>query len=121
MNWLIKRIQSFGYAFKGIWLLFRHETNAQIHLLAIVLVISAALFFHISPVEWALVLFAIGLVVSAEGFNTAIEKLTDSIYKDHNEKAGHIKDIAAGSVLVCAIIAAIIGFIVFLPYIFNLF
>jgi diacylglycerol kinase (ATP) len=121
MNWLFKRIKSFGYAFNGIWLLFRHEANAQIHLLAIVVVTIAGAFFHISTTEWALVAFAIGIVVSAEAFNSVIEKLTDSIYKDHNEKAGVIKDIAAGAVLVCAIVAAIIGCIVFLPYIFNLF
>lgn len=120
MNWLLKRFKSFGYALKGIWLLFRHEANAQIHLLAIVVVTSAGLYFHISTTEWALVALAIGIVVSAEAFNSAIEKLTDSIYKDYNEKAGAIKDIAAGAVLVCAIVAVIIGCIVFLPYILNL-
>jgi len=116
MYWIIKRIKSFGYALKGIWLLFRHEANAQVHLLAIVVVTTAGLFFHISKMEWALIAIAIGMVVAAEAFNSAIEKLTDSIYKEQHETAGKIKDIAAGAVLVCAIVAVIIGCVVFLPY-----
>jgi diacylglycerol kinase (ATP) len=121
MNWIIKRIKSFGYAFKGIWLLFRDEANAQIHLLAIVVVVAACIYFQITKTEWALVFIAIGMVVAAEAFNSAIEKLTDSIYKDHHETAGKIKDIAAGGVLVCAIVAVIIAILVFLPYIQKLF
>jgi diacylglycerol kinase (ATP) len=117
MNWLQKRIRSFGYAFKGIWMLFRHEANAQIHLLAIIIVTIAGIYFHLSLIKWALVAIAIGMVISAEAFNSAIEKLTDGIYKEQNENAGKIKDIAAGAVLICAITAVVIGIIVFLPYI----
>lgn len=112
-----KRVKSFSYAFKGIWLLIKHEPNAQIHLFATCVVIFAGFFFNISRFEWLFILFAIGLVLAAEAFNSSVEKLTDGIYKEQNTNAGKIKDIAAGAVLICAIIAAIIGIIVFLPYI----
>ncbi len=63
-----------------------------------------------------MIIFAIGLVISAEMINTAIETLTDLISPEHHDKAGRAKDIAAGAVLIAAISAAIIGIIIFLPY-----
>jgi diacylglycerol kinase (ATP) len=119
MKWLHSRINSFGFAFKGLWQLFRYEANAQIHLIAMVVVCFTGLYFKITPTEWALVAIAIGMVVAAEAFNSAIEKVTDSIYKEKNETAGKIKDLAAGGVLFCALIAIVIAVLVFFPYIRN--
>jgi diacylglycerol kinase (ATP) len=56
------------------------------------------------------------MVLAAEGFNTAIERLVDLVSPDFHPVAGDVKDVAAGAVLICAIAAAIIGMIIFIPY-----
>ncbi|MBR2456835.1 MAG: diacylglycerol kinase family protein [Bacteroidaceae bacterium] len=119
MNELKKRIKSFGYAFKGIASLLKKEHNAWIHCLAIVVVTSLGFYFHITPTEWCIVLLCFGMVLAAEGFNTAIERLVDLVSPERHPVAGDVKDVAAGAVLICAIAAAIIGCIIFLPYLLN--
>ena len=119
MNGLQKRIKSFGYAFKGIAKLVRRERNAWIHCTAIVVVTLAGLHFGITPTEWCIVMVCFGMVLAAEGFNTAIERIVDLVSPEHHPIAGDVKDIAAGAVLICAIATAIIGGIIFLPYLMN--
>ena len=112
----IKRlIKSFGYAFSGLKKAYLEEPNMKIHITMSILVIICGIIFKVSRLEWIILLFAIGLVISAELHNTAIENLTDLITKDFNQEAGKIKDVAASFVLVLAIIAAIIGLIIFVP------
>jgi diacylglycerol kinase len=110
-----QRLKSFQYAFKGIAVFFQTQTNAIIHFLAAFLVIILGFLFQITWYEWALLIFAIGLVFSMEVMNTAIEFLTDLVSPNPNEKAGKVKDIAAGAVLLAVITALLIGVIVFLP------
>lgn len=119
MNELKKRIKSFSYAFKGIASLLKKEHNAWIHCLAIVVVTSLGFYFHITPTEWCIVLLCFGMVLAAEGFNTAIERLVDLVSPERHPVAGDVKDVAAGAVLIGAIAAAIIGCIIFLPYLLN--
>lgn len=119
MNELKKRIKSFGYAFKGIASLLKKEHNAWIHCLAIVVVTSLGFYFQITSTEWCIVLLCFGMVLAAEGFNTAIERLVDLVSPERHPVAGDVKDVAAGAVLICAIAAAIIGCIIFLPYLLN--
>ena len=114
-----KRIKSFGYAFKGIASLIKKEHNAWIHCTAIVVVTLAGFYFGITPTEWCIVVLCFGLVLAAEGFNTAIERLVDLVSPDYHPIAGDVKDVAAGAVLVCAIAVAIVGMIVFIPYLFG--
>lgn len=115
-SFLHSRLASFKFAFQGIFFMFRTQKNAWIHFIAAILVVTLGFYFKLDKMEWCIVLFAIGLVISAEMINTAIELLTDIISPEHSEKAGRVKDIAAGAVLVTAIIAAIAGIIIFLPY-----
>ncbi len=68
--------------------------------------------------EWVAIILCIGMVLATELINTAIERLVDLISPDRNPIAGQIKDIAAGAVLICAIAAAIVGLIIFIPYLF---
>lgn len=75
----------------------------------------AGFIFQISTTEWILQLLAIGLVMTAEALNTAIEKLTDYIQPEYDKKIGFIKDIAAGAPAIAAIIAVIIGVLIYLP------
>ena len=112
-------LSSFRFAFKGVGKLF-NERNARIHLAAAVLVVAMGAYFQISSQEWVMVIFAIGLVMAAEGFNTALENIVDLISPEIHEKAGNAKDLAAGSVLITSIAAAIIGLIIFLPRILEL-
>jgi diacylglycerol kinase len=108
-----KNIKSFKYAFKGIWLFFRNENNARIHLFASILVICLGIFLQISLNHWLWITLAIGIVWMAEAFNTAIEKIVDFISPEYNKQAGEIKDLAAGAVIFAALVAFIIGILVF--------
>jgi diacylglycerol kinase (ATP) len=110
---LRKRFGSFRFAFKGIIHAFTQEHNFRIHFLAAILVIAAGFYFELRMVGWTLILFAIGFVLVAELFNSAIELLADVVSPEENKTIGKVKDIAAGAVLVAVIVAVIIGIIVF--------
>lgn len=109
------RMASFRNAWKGLSVFVRQEHNAWIHLSMTVLVILAGVLFRISTYEWIAVVFAIGLVISAEAINSAIERLADVVQPNRDERIRDVKDICAGAVLVCAMTAFVIGLIVFLP------
>jgi diacylglycerol kinase len=116
-----KFLKGFVYAWRGIVAAVRSERNMKFHAVAALCVVVAGFVLQISPMEWAAVLLCCGLVISAEMVNTAIEKLCDVVEPNLNEKIRAIKDIAAGAVWVCAIAAACVGVIVFLPKIIELF
>lgn len=116
-----KLINSFKYAIEGIISSFKTERNMKIHVLAMIVVIALGLFFKLNKVEWCFIIIAIASVISAELFNTAIETVVDMVSPERNPKAKLAKDITAGAVLVVAIGAAIIGFIIFGPQIINVF
>lgn len=116
-----KRIDSFRYAFNGIRLLIQNEHNAWIHCFAAICVVIAGFFFGISDREWIAVIIVIGAVLSAEAINSAIESLADLVSPGYNENVKKTKDMAAGSVLIMAIAAAIVGCIIFIPKIILLF
>ncbi|MEM9142852.1 MAG: diacylglycerol kinase family protein [Bacteroidota bacterium] len=114
-SFLENRIKSVGYALKGAWLLIRTEASIQIQVVIALVVTGAGFYFKISTAEWILQLFAIAMVLGIEGLNTAIEKLADYVQPDYDPKIGFIKDVSAGAVMLVAIIAAIIGLIIYLP------
>jgi diacylglycerol kinase len=114
-------LNSFGFAFKGISTLLLKERNFRIHCAFFILVICAGLFFKITSSEWLAVLGISALVISLEALNTSIEKLCDLYSTEKNQSIEKIKDIAAGSVLISAIFAVIIGMIIFIPYIVTFF
>ena len=113
-----KRLLSFRYATKGILYALRTQHNLWIHLTAALLVVGFGIFFSLSTCEWIGVSFAIGMVISAEIFNSSIEKLTDLASPGLSREAGQVKDMAAGAVFIFAITAAIIGLFIFAPKIF---
>jgi diacylglycerol kinase (ATP) len=78
-------------------------------------VLAAAIYFRLSTDEWRWIILAIALVWLAEGFNTAIERLSDAVTVEPNENIGYAKDVAAGAVLMAAVIAVVIGVTIFLP------
>jgi diacylglycerol kinase len=110
-----KELKRFAAAFNGLYLLFTREPHGRVHLVAMVLAIAAGWYFRISALEWMAILIAIGIVIGAEGLNTAIEKLGDFVHKEKHNEMRHIKDIAAGAVLIAAIVAAVVACIIFIP------
>lgn len=112
-NQLQNRINSFKYAFKGIADLFKTQIHARIHAFFTVLVIGGGIFFNISKTEWLICILSIAIVLAAEAINTALEYVVDLVSPEYNELAGKAKDVAAGAVLILAIAATIIGFMIF--------
>ena len=109
--------KSFGYAFEGIFTCIRNERNIKIH--AILVVIAGAV-LGITPTEWCICLTLFGLVIALELVNTAIESVVDLVTTERKPLAKVAKDTAAGAVLVAAIMAAIVGLIIFVPRIVSL-
>ena len=112
---LKKRIRSFGYAFRGLRDLFIYEHNAWIHLTAAVCAVALGFIYKISSIEWIALCGVIGFVFAMEIINSAIEKLADVVSPQKNEKIRLVKDLSAAAVLVSAIIAVIVGLLIFLP------
>jgi diacylglycerol kinase (ATP) len=80
-----------------------------------ILMTIAGFYFNISTNEWLFQIIAIGLVMSIEGLNTAVEKIADFIHPDYHQRIGFIKDIAAGAVFFAALTAITIGLIIYVP------
>jgi diacylglycerol kinase (ATP) len=109
------RIKSFSYAFAGLRRFIIREHNARIHLLATIIVIIAGVAFKITAVEAAMLAIVTGLVWVAEILNTCVERLADLITKERHPGIGIVKDLAAGAVLIAAIIAVIVALFIFIP------
>ncbi len=116
-----KFIDGMGFALNGIKLLFAGQNNIKIQGIIGIFVCLLGWIITLSPLEWIIVLFCIGWVISAESFNTAIEYVVDFISPDYHIKAGQIKDISAGGVLIISITSSIIGLIIFIPKCIMLF
>ena len=108
-------VRGFGYAFAGLKALFASEVNALIHAVVAAAVIVAGVLLNLATWEWVAVTFAMGLVLAAEAFNTAIERLCDRVTRENDDLIGETKDLAAGAVLIAVIAAVAVGLIVFLP------
>jgi diacylglycerol kinase len=114
-----KRVNAFKYALEGIVSAFKTEVHLKVHLLAALVVVNAGFYFHITKTEWCFILLCCALVISLELINSAVEKLTDSVFKDVHPNAKYIKDVAAGAVLVASIVSVVIAVIIFCPYILR--
>jgi diacylglycerol kinase len=108
--------KSVSYAFNGCRLAFK-DNHMKVHVLMAVLVISAGFFFGITQTEWLSCSMVIGLVIGLEIVNTAIEHFVDLVEPHFNPKAGAIKDLAAGAVLVASVVAVVCGLVIFSKYI----
>lgn len=113
-----KLARSFKYAFEGIYSGIKTETNWKIGLIEAFAVIIAGFVLNISRDDWIIVIILIGLVLSAELGNSAIEAIVNSFTQEHHPGAKLAKDFAAGSVVIVIITAAVVGTMVFWPYIF---
>ncbi|HLT81883.1 MAG TPA: diacylglycerol kinase family protein [Cyclobacteriaceae bacterium] len=108
-------IAGFAFAGKGIALAFRSQPNLKVQVAIAVVVTVLGLVLELTVVEWACLLLAMGLVLSLEIANTAIEKMVDLVTREHHPVAGQVKDLAAGAVLAASIIAGIVGLLILMP------
>lgn len=121
MTYLSKRMNSFKHAARGILTLFKDSSNALIQLVTGVIVIIMGFILKVSSLEWVAIIVVIGLVLSMEAINTALERLSD--YACNNEVhplIKKVKDISAAAVLIVALVALAVGLIIFLPKITEL-
>lgn len=112
---------SFKNAFDGIKNAFATEYHMVIHSYFAIAVIISGVLFQISYVEWLICLLLIGAVFALELINTAIEAIVNMITTDYNFYAKVAKDTSAGAVLVMSIASAVIGLIIFVPKLIELF
>jgi diacylglycerol kinase (ATP) len=112
-------LKSFTYASKGIKVALS-QRNMRVHILCAIIAIVTAYILSISLTEWCIILICIGIVLSLEIINTAIEALVDLVEPNQNPIAGKVKDLAAGAVLVFSIISTMIAIMIFGKYILDL-
>jgi len=107
--------KSLEAAWSGCVLAWRNERNLRIHSAATVLVAAAAIALGLSAMECSLLALTVGLVLSMEMMNTAIEGLVDLVSPEYHELAKAVKDGAAAAVALAAAVAVIIGLLVLGP------
>jgi diacylglycerol kinase (ATP) len=112
------RLQSFRYAVNGIAELLKNEHNSRIHLAAAIVAIILGIILKLTNIEWSLLIIVIGIVFLTELLNSAIEKLADKVDSEWDELIGKAKDFSAAAVLLSAVIAIIVGLMIFIPKIF---
>jgi diacylglycerol kinase (ATP) len=117
-SFLRNRYKSIGYAFKGAYYLLKTESSIKVQFFIALLVTAAGFYFEISNTEWLIQIGFIGLVMSIEGLNTAVEYVADFIHPEHHVAIGRIKDIAAGAVFIASVAAFIAAIVIYFPKVF---
>jgi diacylglycerol kinase len=113
-------IKSFGYAIQGLQFSFKHELNFKIEIACGIVACTCAFLFGITRIEWFMLLINITVVLMAELFNTALEKMCNMIQKETHATIKIIKDVSAAAVTITALFAFITGLIIFTPYFLKL-
>ncbi len=116
-----KFLNSFTYPIKGLRYAYKNEQNLAVDVGIALLVLIASFIFKVSKTEFALLILTIGLVISLELVNTAIEATVDLVTQEYHPLAKVAKDTSAAAVLVFSIVAVIIGLVIFIPKIIGLF
>ncbi|MDM8529742.1 diacylglycerol kinase family protein [Anaerolineales bacterium HSG25] len=116
----ISRLESFKYGFSGIWFTLTTQRNAQIHTIMGGLVVGVGFLVGLNRVEWAIITLTMGLVVTLETLNTALEVAMDHLAPEIHPQVKIVKDTAAGAVLLGAITAVIVGLLLLGPPLFDL-
>ncbi|MGE3727121.1 MAG: diacylglycerol kinase family protein [Candidatus Sericytochromatia bacterium] len=113
--WSLAFFKGFKWAFSGLFYALHTQRNMQVHLLATLLASGLSLYLQISRLEWILLLLTFALVWMAEMVNTALEATLDHLAPEIHPQVKIAKDVAAGAVLVAAIFAILIGFLLWGP------
>lgn len=109
------RLKSVSFALKGAVKLITTEHSIMVQFFLGIFMTIVGFLMDITTTEWLFQTLAIGLVMSVEGINTAVEKIADFIHPNFHERIGFIKDIAAGAVFFAALTAVAIGLIIYIP------
>ena len=112
--------KSFKHALRGVGVVFKNEQSFRIQVICAVFVVFASALFRIKVYEWILVLLLIGSVLSLEMINSILERIVDSFKPRIHPIVKDIKDVMAGTVFVASVISAIVGLIIFYPYLEKL-
>jgi len=113
----IKRIaKSFLYAIRGLIKTFQEEQNFKIQSMVAVIILALGFYFEITRIEWIFLVLVIGLVLLMEVLNSAVERIVDILKPRIDTYVKEIKDIMAAAVMLSAIIAVVIGLLIFIPY-----
>ena len=108
-------LRSLIFASQGAKQFFSRDRNGKIQTVIAVTAIVLGFTVRLSSFQWLLVLFCIGLVISLEMINSAIEQYCDLVTTDFHPSIKIIKDVAAGAVLVASLMSLVIGLIIFIP------
>ena len=119
-KFLPSRIRSIRTAFAGLRQVLVSQPNARIHALITLIVFIMAFSLGLDRLEWTSLLLVIGLVWTAEIFNTSMEALLDWVRPERSEQARIIKDICAAAVLISALISILVGVLIFGPKLWSL-
>jgi diacylglycerol kinase len=114
------RFGSFRFALNGLLSLFKYEHNSRIYLLAAIIAVIMGIFLKLDHYEWSLLILVIGLVFLSELLNSSLESLADLINPEWNELIMKAKDYGAAAVLISAIVAIVVGGLIFIPKLLNL-
>ncbi|MGA2408421.1 MAG: diacylglycerol kinase family protein [Bacteroidales bacterium] len=118
---LKSRFGSFKFAFNGLLLILKDEHNSRIHFLAAIVAIAMGIILGLNHYEWSLLIIVIGIVFLTELLNSSLESLADLIDPEWNELIMKAKDYSAAAVLISAIVAIVVGGLIFIPKILDLF
>ncbi len=117
---IVARLISTNHAWRGLGIFFKTTHNLWLHLFFAFMAVYLGFILGLSSVEWAIIIFAIGLVIVSEAFNTAIEIDIDLTSPNYHPYARDTKDVAAGAVSIATIVAGIMGLLIFLPKVITL-
>ncbi len=115
--------KKFGYAFRGIYVSLKEESSLVVHFVigTIVMVLGIILNSKMSYTDWCIVVLLVAIIISMELLNTAIENIIDVVMFEYNVNAKKIKDISAAATLVLTIASVVIGLVIFIPKIIDVF
>lgn len=112
--------KSFAFAFEGIREAFKREPNFRTHILIAIVASGIAIYLNFTVIEWIILFFTVATVIVAELINTAVESLVDLVSPDIRQEAKLAKDVLAAAVFVTALLAVVIGLLLFVPKIILL-
>lgn len=113
------RMHSMRFAINGLKILWQEQHNSRVHLVAAFVVVMLGLVLSLSSIQWIALLLLIALVWVSEALNSAVEYLCDRVTTEQDPLIGKAKDVAAAGVLIASLVAAVGGFILFIPTILH--
>ena len=116
MKMLNRVIKKFNYAFKGLKIAIITDNSFKIHFIFALPVIISGFILNFNQFEWIIICLSIGIVLIAELFNTSIEYLVKMFTDEYHELAEKLLDIAAGAVLMSALLSVVLALFIYIPH-----